>query len=74
VRPEPDFGAHDCFIPTKCIKKYVGHTKGVQAIEFSPLTGHLLLSASLDGKCKIWDVYEDRNVKRTFSGHTEAVR
>ena len=36
--------------------------------------GHLLLSASLDGKCKIWDAVEDRNVRRTYCGHSEAVR
>jgi pre-mRNA-processing factor 17 len=74
VRPETSVDSHDCFIPTKCIKKFTGHTKGVQAIEFFPGTGHLLLSASMDGKCKIWDVYEDRNVRRTYAGHTEAVR
>eukprot|EP00604_Paraphysomonas_vestita_P003721 CAMPEP_0174822994 /NCGR_PEP_ID=MMETSP1107-20130205/20471_1 /TAXON_ID=36770 /ORGANISM="Paraphysomonas vestita, Strain GFlagA" /LENGTH=322 /DNA_ID=CAMNT_0016043779 /DNA_START=1 /DNA_END=966 /DNA_ORIENTATION=- len=70
----PDDGDHECFIPKKCVKKYTGHTKGVQAIEFFPGTGHLLLSASLDGKCKIWDVYGDRNVKRTYSGHDESIR
>lgn len=69
-----DGGNHDCFLPKKCIKKYLGHTKGVNAIEFSPGVGHLLLSASMDGKCKIWDVYGDRNVKRTYQGHTESVR
>ena len=35
----PDDGEHDCFIPKKCIKKFTGHTKGVQAIEFFPRTG-----------------------------------
>lgn len=74
VRPEEEFGSHDCFIPKKCIRKFTGHNKGVQAIEFFPRTGHLLLSGSLDSKCKIWDVYEDRNVRRTYAGHTEAVR
>lgn len=69
-----DGGDHNCFIPKKCIKKYTGHTKGVQCIEFFPGTGHLLLSGSMDGKCKIWDVLSDRNVKRTYSGHTEGVR
>lgn len=74
VRPEEEFGSHECFIPKKCIRKFTGHTRGVQAIEFFPRTGHLLLSGSMDCKCKIWDVYEDRNVRRTYMGHTEAVR
>lgn len=42
---------------------------------FMPCVGHLLLSGSLDGKCKIWGVYnEDRNVKRTYTGHSEGIR
>ena len=36
--------------------------------------GHLILSASIDGKCKIWDVYGDRSLKRTYAGHNEAIR
>lgn len=67
-------GDHECYIPKKCIKTFQGHTKGVQSIEFIPHTGHLMLSGSMDGKCKIWDVYGDRNVRRTYSGHAEAVR
>ena len=65
---------HDCYLPKKCIKKFLGHTKGVQAIEFFPQTGHLLLSASMDGKVKIWDNMTDKNVRRTYQGHAEAVR
>jgi len=71
---KPDDGEHECFIPKKCIKKLTGHTKGVQAIEFFPRTGHLLLSASMDSKCKIWDCTEDFKVRRTYSGHSEGVR
>ena len=52
----------------------MGHTKGVQGIEFLPNTGHLLLSGGMDGKCKVWDVGSDRLVKRTFSGHEAGVR
>jgi pre-mRNA-processing factor 17 len=70
----PDDGEHECFIPKKCVKKYTGHTKGVQGVEFFPGTGHLLLSGSMDGKCKVWDVLGDRNVCRTYAGHTEGVR
>jgi pre-mRNA-processing factor 17 len=36
--------------------------------------GHLLLSAGLEGKCKIWDVFGDRNCKRTYIGHEEGVK
>ena len=71
---KPDGGAHECYIPKRCARKLTGHTKGVQALEFIPETGHLLLSASMDGKCKIWDMQSDYHVRRTFMGHSEAVR
>ena len=66
--------SHESFIPSKCIKKFVGHSKGVQVIELFPKYGHLLLSGSLDGKLKIWDVVNSKNVLRTYEGHTEGVR
>lgn len=70
----PDDELHECYIPKQCVKRLSGHTKGVQAIEFFPKTGHLLLSASLDGKCKIWDAQESYKVLRTYQGHSEAIR
>lgn len=69
-----DGGDHDCFLPKKAIHKYTGHSKGVQSIQFMPGTGHLLLSGSLDTKVKIWDTAADRGVRRTYMGHTGAVR
>lgn len=39
----PSDGDHQCYIPKKCVHKYTGHTKGVQAIEFIPTYGNLLL-------------------------------
>jgi pre-mRNA-processing factor 17 len=87
IKPEDNtlVNSHDCFIPKKCIKKFSGHTKGVQCIELFPGTGHLCLSGGLDGKCKIWSLYDDssdfggapgsgRGLRRTYSGHTEGVR
>ncbi|EWM29450.1 pre-mrna-processing factor 17 [Nannochloropsis gaditana] len=65
---------HACYLPKRCVHRYTGHGKGVQAIEFFPGTGHLLLSASLDGTCKVWSVYDERQLRRTYSGHTAAVR
>jgi WD40 repeat protein len=70
----PSDGTHDCFVPKKCLKKYTGHTKGIQEIELFPKTGHLILSASLDGTCKIWDIFGDKTVHQTYLGHNEAVR
>ncbi|CAN0512897.1 unnamed protein product, partial [Ectocarpus sp. 8 AP-2014] len=65
---------HKCFTPKKCIHRYTGHTKGVQAISFFPGYGHLLLSASMDGSVKIWDVNGGRGQRRTYQGHSAAVR
>ncbi|CAM9868662.1 unnamed protein product [Phaeothamnion confervicola] len=71
---EGDGAQQQAFPPKKCIHRFTGHAKGVQAIEFFPGQGHLLLSGSMDGKVKIWDVYKDRGCRRTYTGHSAAVR
>ena len=65
---------HECFLPKKCVHEWRGHTKGIQTMRLFPKTGHLLLSGSFDGSCKVWDFYNKRELKRTYNGHAAAVR
>ena len=65
---------HECWLPKKQIHNWSGHTKGVNAIKFFPTYGHLILSASMDTKVKIWDVYNKMQCIRTYMGHSKAVR
>jgi WD40 repeat protein len=69
-----DGGEHECFVPKKLVHTWSGHAKGVNSVQFFPGTGHLLLTASLDGKAKVWDTATNKGVRRTYSGHTAGVR
>ncbi|BGP56335.1 hypothetical protein JCM8202_000390 [Rhodotorula sphaerocarpa] len=71
LRGEP--GSLESFVPKRCIHTWTGHTKGVSRIQLFPKSGHLLLSASLDTRIKLWDVYHDGKCLRTFMGHSKAV-
>nr|KAF6461581.1 cell division cycle 40 [Molossus molossus] len=42
-----------CYLPKKQIHVWSGHTKGVSAVRLFPLSGHLLLSCSMDCKIKV---------------------
>ena len=67
-----------CYLPKRLVHTFTGHTKGVNAIRFLPVTGHVLLSASNDKTMKIWNVVSSAQggykCLRTIAGHTEAVR
>ncbi|CAD6585834.1 MAG: hypothetical protein TREMPRED_004248 [Tremellales sp. Tagirdzhanova-0007] len=62
------------YIPERCIHTWTGHNKGVSAVRLFPKSGHLLLSASMDTKVKLWDIYHEGNCLRTFLGHSQAVK
>lgn len=63
-----------CFLPKSHIHTWTGHSKGISAIRLVPKTAHLLLSSSMDGRVKIWEVYKERRCIRTYSGHRQAVK
>lgn len=68
-----EVGSIKNYVPKKVIHTWKDHTKAITALRFLPKSGHILLSSSADTKIKIWDVYHDRELLRTNSGHTKAV-
>jgi len=71
LRKEP--GSAKNYVPKKLVHTWKSHTKPISALRFFPGSGHLLLSGSADSKIKIWDVYHQRELLRTYSGHTKAL-
>lgn len=65
---------HECFLPKKCIQTWNAHTGGVSAVRFFPNTGHVLLSAGMDTKIKIWDIYNHQSLLRSYMGHSKSVK
>lgn len=70
---ELEMDHHKCYVPKKCVHRFNASKKGVHRIRMFPRTGHLLLSAGLDGKCKVWSM-EHKQLMRTYIGHTAGVR
>ncbi|KAF7457719.1 G-protein beta WD-40 repeat containing protein [Cryptosporidium felis] len=61
------------YIPKKLKTVLNGHSMGVQSIKYVPVTGHLLLSASLDSQIKIWNTNDNKCIY-IYHGHNNAVR
>ncbi|EME48321.1 hypothetical protein DOTSEDRAFT_83991 [Dothistroma septosporum NZE10] len=68
-----------CYHPKKLVHTFkpasskTAHEKALTSLKFFPSSGHLLLSAAADGKVKLWDVYHDRELLRSYNGHTKSV-
>ncbi|KAI1088641.1 WD40 repeat-like protein [Rostrohypoxylon terebratum] len=62
------------FIPKKLVHTWKNHdNKAVTALRFFPNSGHLLLSSGADTTVKIWDVYHQKELLRSYLGHSKAV-
>ncbi|UZP33920.1 hypothetical protein NXS19_001736 [Fusarium pseudograminearum] len=68
-----EVGSVTNYIPRKQIHSWKNHNKAVTALQFFPTSGHLLLSASADTTVKIFDMYHDRELLRTYHGHSKAL-
>jgi pre-mRNA-processing factor 17 len=67
------------FIPRKVVHTWSDASKGLSASRFIPRTGHLLLSASMDGCLRVYETgFFDHGKKRrcmmTYKGHSSSIR
>lgn len=67
-----------CYAPKKNIHTFrqkgkEAHERALTALKFFPTSGHLLLSAAADSKIRLWDCYHDRELLRSYAGHTKSV-
>ncbi|CAG99995.1 Cdc40p [Kluyveromyces lactis] len=63
-----------CFLPKTKIAEYYGHKNGTTSLRFIPKTGHLLLSGGNDNIIKLWDFYHERELLRTYEGHSMTIK
>ncbi|KAI0179016.1 WD40 repeat-like protein [Hypoxylon sp. FL1284] len=71
---QKDAGSITNYIPKKLVHTWKNHdNKAVTALRFFPSAGHLLLSSGADTTIKIWDVYHQKELLRSYLGHTKAV-
>ncbi|KAH8881693.1 WD40 repeat-like protein [Thozetella sp. PMI_491] len=61
------------YIPKKLTYTWKHHANAVTTLRLFPKSSHLGLSGSADSTIKIFDVYRQRELLRTFSGHSKAI-
>ena len=71
LQKEP--GSITNYVPKRQIYAWKNHTKAITVLRLFPRSSHLLLSGSADASIKIWDCYHDRELLRSYSGHTKAL-
>ncbi|KAI6203118.1 39S ribosomal protein L52, mitochondrial [Aphelenchoides besseyi] len=70
----PDYVPDRCYPPTKQAFTYKSHTKAINTIRWFPKSAHMFLSGAMDCKIKLWEVYGNRKLIRTYVGHKMPVR
>jgi len=68
-----EVGSVTNYIPKKLVHTWRPHGKPITALQLFPRSSHLGLTGAADGMVKIWDVYRDKEVLRSFAGHNKAV-
>jgi len=69
-----DYVPDRCYPPTKQAHTYKSHTKAINAIRWFPGSAHMFLSCSMDNKVKLWEVFGNRKLIRTYTGHKMPVK
>jgi WD40 repeat protein len=59
-------------VPKYTKKRLTAHTKPVLSMQWHPNSPHLLLSASLDGGVRLWDVTKEKECVETYNFHSAA--
>lgn len=69
-----EVGSVTNYIPKKLVHTWKHDNTAVTSLQLFPNSGHLLLSGGAESAIKIWDVYHQRQLLRTYSGHSKAIR
>lgn len=64
-----------CFVPKKQVHVWTNaHRQGVSVLRLFPNSGHLMLTGGMDKSVKLWELYNERRLIRSYFGHREAIK